>query len=96
VRLNRAQQRAMEVRAAETRWDDPAAALGEPQPEEGGATAVATGTGASARARRKPVQRVFLLSRAQELMFIRSDLRRLIMIASVLLVVMLVLLFVVD
>jgi hypothetical protein len=87
----------MEKRAAETRWEDPAAALGDSQiPASGAVAVVAPESGAAARARRKPVQRVFILSRAQEILFIRSDLRRLILIASVLLVAMLVLLFVVD
>lgn len=87
----------MEKRAAESRWEDPAAALGDTQVPASGTVAVAAPESAAAvRTRRKPVQRVFILSRAQEILFIRSDLRRLILIASVLLVAMLVLLFVVD
>jgi len=89
----------MEIRAAETRWEDQAATVSETQVTAGvgSVTAMAApDAGAIARSRRKPVQRVFLLSRAQELIFIRSDLRRLILIASILLVVMLVLLFLVN
>ncbi len=88
----------MEIRASETRWEDPAAALSDTQVQAGGAAAavITAEPGTAARSRRKPVQRVFLLSRAQELAFIRSDLRRLILIASVLLVVMLVMLFILD
>jgi hypothetical protein len=88
----------MEVRSSETRWEDPTVALGDPEVQAGGAAAavMTAEPSVAARTRRKPVQRVFLLSRGQEVAFIRSDLRRLILIASVLLVVMLVLLFVVD
>jgi hypothetical protein len=90
----------MEVRSAETRWEDPAADLGSPQVQATGGSAVAAvaapDAATAARSQRKPVQRVFLLSRAQEIAYIRSDLRRLILIAGVLLVFMIILLFIVE
>jgi hypothetical protein len=99
ARLNKSQQRALEIRASETRWDDPTASAVEPViADAGGAAAIATpGTSAGARVRRRTAQQgVYLLSRAQELAFIRSDMRRLIIIASSLLVVMLALLFIIE
>jgi hypothetical protein len=97
--LNKSQQRALEIRASETRWEDPTASAVEPivTDASGSATIAAPGASAGARVRRRTVQQgVYLLSRAQELAFIRSDMRRLIIIASTLLVVMLVLLFIVE
>lgn len=89
-KVNRSQIRAMESRAASTPMDqfsltgDDVAAL---------STARA---GSSAISRKKPVQRTFFLSRAQEYAYIRADMRRLIITASGLFVLMLVLLAVLD
>lgn len=63
------------------------------QPE--GTAAVATAAQAGVRTRR-PVSRVFSLSREAELTFIRHDLRRLIYTGSILLLLMIALLFVID
>jgi hypothetical protein len=95
--LNKAQQRALEVRASETRWEDPADSVMESvATDASGAAAIAT-PGAATRVRRRTVQQgVYLLSRAQELSFIRSDMRRLLIIAGPLLAFMIVLLFIVD
>ncbi len=89
-KVNRSQIRAMESRAASTPMEqfsltgDDVAAL---------STARA---GSSAISRKKPVQRTFFLSRAQEYAYIRADMRRLIITAAGLLVVMLVLLVIFD
>jgi hypothetical protein len=99
VRLNKAQQKAVEKRASETRWDDSATTVAEPTvaASAGAATFTSQGVAIATKSRRKPLaQGVFLLSRAQELAFIRSDMRRLLIIASVLLLTMLVLLFIVE
>lgn len=97
ARLNKAQQQALEARASQTRWEDTSAA--EPVVSDaGGSVAIAApGARAATRIRRRTVQQgVFLLSRAQELAFIRSDMRRLIIIATPLLLFMIVLLFIVE
>jgi hypothetical protein len=99
VRLNKSQQRALEIRASETRWEDPADSVLEPVlTDASGAAAIATpSAGTATRVRRRAVQQgVYLLSRAQELAFIRSDMRRLLLIAGPLLAFMLVLLVIVD
>jgi hypothetical protein len=99
ARLNKAQQKAVEKRASETRWDDTATAVAEPNvaASPSGTAFTSQGVAVATKTRGKPIsQGVFLLSRAQELAFIRSDMRRLIIIASGLLLVMLVLLFIVE
>jgi hypothetical protein len=45
---------------------------------------------------RRPITRVFSLSREAELNYIRHDLRRLLIIGGILLVLMIALLFVID
>jgi hypothetical protein len=97
ARLNKAQQQALEARAAQTRWEEPTITEPIVADASGAAAIAAPGTSTVTRVRQRTVQRgVFLLSRAQELAFIRSDMRRLILIASALLVFMLVLLFIVE
>ena len=91
---NRAQQKAAEVRASETRADvQQAIATGTLQTEQAPATARIR---ARQRKSQQPVQRVAHLSRPQEYAYIRSDFRRLLITASALLVLLLVVLFVVE
>lgn len=61
-----------------------------------GASSLEASGGAAAAARRRPVAKVFVISREQEYAFIRGDMRRLIIIASSLFVLMIVLLFIFD
>lgn len=81
-RPNRSQIRAAEIRTAAN-----ADALE--------VVAAATAPAAGARIRR-PVPRVFSLSRSAELTYIRNDLRRLIYTAGVLFVLMMILLFIIG
>jgi hypothetical protein len=52
--------------------------------------------GAAALSRRRPVARPKVLSREQEYAFIKADMRRLVITASALFVLMIVLLFILD
>jgi hypothetical protein len=97
ARLNKSQQRALEVRASETRWEETSVAEPVVADPSGAAAIAAPAVVTAPRARRKTVQQgVYMLSRAQELAFIRSDMRRLIIIASTLLLFMLILLVIVE
>jgi|SRR6266508_27362 len=94
-KLNRAQLRAMEVRAAETLHHHPSAQTAAPiEGDDTAPTSVLPRRGApvSRRATARPVA----LSKTQEYRFIRLDLRRLGMTAGALFVLMIVLLVVVD
>lgn len=97
-RANRSERRAAEIRSAQTVIPD------EPRGEFMEVGGGATGSGASAprqspatrryAARRRPVPQAFVLTRDQEFAFIRADLRRMLITASTLLVIMLALLFI--
>lgn|GEM_PF-2917485 len=89
-KVNRSQIRAMESRAASTPMDQ-FSLTGDDVSELSTARA-----GSSAISRKKPVQRTFFLSRAQEYGHIRADMKRLIITASGLFVVMLALLVILD
>lgn len=95
VRPNRAQQRAMEVRAAETRIAAPIAptevevASVEGLPRRSVAAPRGRTTGARVRAVARPIA----LTRQEEYRFIRNDMRRMIVTASGLIVLMIALLF---
>jgi hypothetical protein len=92
-RLNRAQRRAMEVRAAESARA-PAA-----NPVTGGVAVDSREyrTPAERRPQRRPAPTAVLaLSRAAEYAYIRADLRRLFITAGSLLALMVALLFIVD
>jgi len=80
ARPNRAQLRAAEIRAAESGAILP-----------GGATPAAVATGRS-----RPLVRSFVLSREAEMNYVRKDLRRLLMTAGILFVVMIGLLLILD
>jgi hypothetical protein len=56
----------------------------------------AGGRTAASMPRRKPVQKTFVISRALEYSYIRADLRRLIITASGLFVLMIIMLFMLD
>lgn len=84
----------MEARAASSRveqfsLDERADDFAEIAAQRGGAAAMTA-------ARRRPVARPMFISRAQEYAFIRADMRRLIITAALLFVVMIVLLFILD
>jgi hypothetical protein len=92
-KVNRAQQKAMEVRAAET-------VASEQVVEAPVHLAAESSKRSPARARRRSGQvapsKPVLLTRAQEYAFIRSDFRRLLITGGSLLAVMLVLLVVIE
>lgn len=92
-RLNRAEQQAMEIRNASTLTGTAAA------PPEPAAPRMA-GAPSTARTRRrretKQALRSITLTRDQEYGFIRSDLRRLLLLSGVLVVAMIVALFVIE
>ena len=83
--LNRAQLQAMEARAAAT----PAEAVVPRDPVPGAKRA-------PARTGRRTINRVYAITREAEYRYIRSDMRRLILVAAGLLVLMLVLLLILD
>lgn len=93
-RLNRAEQQAMEIRNASTLTGTAAAAPPEP------AAPKMAGAPSTARTRRrretKQTLRSITLTRDQEYGFIRSDLRRLLLLSGVLVVAMIVALFVIE
>ncbi|MCC6790750.1 MAG: hypothetical protein IT336_03640 [Thermomicrobiales bacterium] len=89
VRANRAQVRAMEARSVSTTPD----ALVRPSDLD--ESVVATG-GAAALTRRRPIARPKVLSRAEEYAYIKADMRRLVITAAVLFIVMIALLIVLD
>lgn len=89
-KVNRSQIRAMESRAASAPMEQ-FSLTGEEA-----AALAATRGGASAVSRRKPVARTFFLSRAQEYVFIRADMKRLIITACGLFVLMIGLLIFLD
>jgi len=79
----------------EARSAAPPAAV-TPRPADIGAEVGVPPSSAAAGTRRRPVARPQLLTRAQEYAYIRGDMRRLIIIAGALLVLMIVLLFFLD
>ena len=83
--LNRAQLQAMEARAATT----PAESVAPRDPVPGAKRA-------PARTGRRTISRVYAITREAEYRYIRSDMRRLILVAAGLLVLMLVLLLILD
>jgi hypothetical protein len=95
TKLNRAQLRAMEVRASETVYDESVAEATTAVDTAAGAVDVALPRRAIA-ATRRAVARPLALTKEQEYRFIRLDLHRLVIIAGSLFVVMIALLFVVD
>jgi hypothetical protein len=80
----------MEARTAAT----PAAVVA--RPADAGAEASVAPVPSVAGSRRRAVARPQLLTREQEYAYIREDMRRLIIIAGALLVLMIVLLFILD
>lgn len=84
----------MEARAASTRHEQ--FSLEEGSPEFDAVVERRSGAASLMAARRKPVARPVLLTRAQEYAFIRGDMRRLIITASALFVLMVIFLFVFD
>jgi hypothetical protein len=94
TRLNKAQQRALEVRSAETRWEEPRPI--DPVVADARGAAIAPPSAAPRTRRRAVQQGIYRLSRAQEMTFIRSDMRRLLIIAGTLLFLMLILLVIVE
>jgi len=94
-RLNRAEQQAMEIRNASTRTGTSIA-----EPQEQTAAPRMAGAPSTTRTRRRPetkqALRSITLSRDQEYGFIRSDLRRLLLLSGILVVAMIVALFVIE
>jgi hypothetical protein len=90
ARVNRAQLRAMEARSVAA----PPEAFARPGDFEDSMEVSPSGTAVVSR--RRPIARVKVLSRAEEYAYIRADMRRLIITASALLVVMIVLLFILE
>jgi hypothetical protein len=90
ARVSRAQLRAMEARSVAM----PPEAFARPGDFEDAMDISPSGTVVVSR--RRPVARVKVLSREDEYAYIRADMRRLIITASILLVVMIVLLFVLE
>lgn len=95
-KLNRAQLRAMEVRAAETLAPEPDMMVAADAIGAGGAAAATLQPRRAASMSRRVIARPIVLSKEQEYRFIRSDMRRLVITAGVLFVLMIVLLFVVE
>jgi hypothetical protein len=96
-RPNRAQRRAQEVRLAESSVPAPIDMTVALDQEELARTADTAPAVAKSRANRRQAQAVtYVLPRDVEYGYIRSDLRRLIITASALLIVMFVLLFLLD
>jgi hypothetical protein len=96
AKLNRAQLRAMEVRAAETLHPQPGPVPAPTAAEVAETSAAQSLARRTVAASRRVVARPVALTREQEYRFIRADLRRLGLIAGVLFVLMIALLFVVD
>jgi len=94
TKLNRAQLQAMEVRAAETLTPD-AQATALAGIDEGGAAALSVPR-RTVMATRRAIARPIVLTKEQEYRFIRTDLRRLVITAGSLLVLMLLLLLIVE
>lgn len=99
-RLNRAEQQAMEIRNASTLTGTSAVAEPRAQPAVQVAQPRMAGAPSTARTRRrretKQALRSVTLTREQEYGFIRSDLRRLLLLSGILVVVMIVALFVIE
>lgn len=96
AKLNRAQLRAMEVRAAETRTPDVEPVAVSEYVDVGGAAPADSLPRRAATAGRRVIARPMVLTKEQEYRFIRSDLRRLGITAVALFVLMIVLLFIVE
>ena len=90
-RVNRAQVRAMQARAAAAPTD-----LASDDVGPATATPGASRQSVASASRRRPVARPVVLSRDEEYAFIKQDMRRLAVIAGVLFLLMLVLLFIID
>jgi hypothetical protein len=95
-KLNRAQLRAMEIRAAETLSADAEAAAVSNVAGAGGSGGPISLPRRAAALTRRAIARPMVLSKEQEYRFIRTDLRRLILTAGSLFVLMVALLFIVD
>lgn len=95
-KLNRAQLRAMEIRAAETLAPEEEDVLAAGVVDAGGAAAATLQPRRAASMSRRVIARPIVLSKEQEYRFIRSDLHRLGITAGLLFVVMIVLLVVVE
>ncbi len=95
-KLNRAQLRAMEVRAAETLAPETDDVSAPEFVEAGGAAGATVQPRRAASMSRRVIARPIVLSKEQEYRFIRSDLHRLGITAGLLFVMMIVLLFVVE
>ncbi len=93
-RLNRAQLRAMEIRSAATVVEEDQGGTGTAFIEVG-AAAPSRRTGSS-RLIKKAVAKPVLLTRTEEMRYVRADLKRLAITASALFAVMIVLLFIVE
>ena len=95
-RLNRAEQQAMEIRNAGTLTGTSATA----EPRASATAPRMAGAPSTARTRRgretRQAQRSVTLTRDQEFGFIRSDLRRLLLLSAILVVVMIVALVVIE
>jgi hypothetical protein len=89
-KMNRSQQRAMSVRAAETVIPP------SPQRDAAGVQARSAPAAAVPVGRRRAMARPTVLTREVEYAFIRADLRRMLITAGSLLAVMLILLFFVE
>ena len=88
ARANRAQVRAMHARAASTRMEQFSEADAQAANQIVGA--------ATAVGKKRPAVRQIFLTRSQEYDFIRADMRRLIITAAALFVVMIAMLFILD
>ncbi len=95
-RLNRAEQQAMEIRNASTRIGT--VTVAEPQVPAAAPRMAGAPSTARTRRRREPGQalRSVTLTRDQEYGFIRSDLRRLLLLSGILVVVMIAALFLIE
>ena len=95
-RLNRAEQQAMEIRNAGTRTGT--SGVAEPQVQTAQPRMAGVPSTARTHRRRETRQalRSITLTREQEYSFIRSDLRRLLLLSGILVVVMIAALFVIE
>jgi hypothetical protein len=95
-KLNRAQLRAMEVRAAETLAPEPDALVAMDAVSAGSAATATAQPRHAASMTRRVIARPIVLTKEQEYRFIRIDLHRLGITAGLLFVMMIALLFVVE
>ena len=92
ARVTRARVQAMESRATATVLEPFSVA----DPDAGVVTVPSGGRTAASMPRRKPAVKTYTISRALEYSFIRADLRRLIITASALFVIMIIMRFILD